>query len=42
MKSIFSINPAITENKECLIAKACTPAIDQIVGVLLDQNVSLR
>ena len=29
----FTINPAITENMQCTIVKACTPVIDIEVGV---------
>ena len=42
MKSISTINPAITENTECLIVKAGTSFIDLKVGVSLDHGVSLR
>ena len=28
MKNILTINPAIAENTECLIVKACAPIID--------------
>ena len=33
MKSISKINPAITENTECMIVKAHAPVIDIKVGV---------
>ena len=41
MKSIPTINPAITENTECLIVKVCALFIDLKVSVLLDHGVSL-
>ena len=39
MKRILTINPAITENTECLIVKVRTPAIDIKVGVSLYNKV---
>ena len=42
LKSIFTINPAITENTECLIVKGHTSFIDKKVGVSLNYGVSLR
>ena len=42
MQSMSTINPAVTENMECLIIKVCAPTINQIMGVSLDHNVSLR
>jgi len=42
MKNISTINPAITENKECSIIKACASFIDLKVGVSLDCGVSIR
>ena len=41
MKSISTINPAITENTECLIIKACASFVNLKVGVLFDHGVSL-
>ena len=41
MKSISTINPAITENTECLIIEACTLVINLKVGVSLYHGVSL-
>jgi len=41
MKSFSTINPAIAENMDCSIVEAHAPAINQIVGVLLDHGVSL-
>ena len=41
MKSISTINPAITENMECLIIKARTSYIDLKVGVSLNHGVTL-
>ena len=41
MKSISTINPAITENTECLIVKVCTSFINLKLGVSLDHGVSL-
>ena len=37
MNSISTINPAITENMECLIIKAHSPVIDIKVGVSLNK-----
>ena len=42
MKSTSTINPAITENTEFLINKACTSFIDLELGVSLDHGVSLQ
>jgi len=42
MKSVSTINPAMTENMERSIVKAHTSFIDLKVGVLLDHDVSLR
>ena len=42
MKSISTINPAITENTECSIIKVCTSFIDLKVGVSFNHGVSLR
>ena len=39
-KSIYTINPAITENTECLIVKACASFINLKLGVSLDYYVS--
>ena len=39
MKSICTINPAITENKAQWIAKVCAPVINLKVGVSLDHSV---
>ena len=36
MKSISTINPAFTENMECLVVNARTSFINLKVGVLLD------
>ena len=41
MKSISTINSAITENTECSIVKMCASFIDLKVGVSLDHDVSL-
>jgi len=42
-KHLYTINPATTENMECVIGKASTPVIHQkIEYVLLDHGVSLR
>ena len=41
MKSISTINPAITENTEYLIVTVCATFIDLKVGVLLNHGVSL-
>ena len=41
-KSISTINPAIMENKECLIVKAHTSFINLKVDVSLDHVVSLH
>jgi len=41
MKSISTINPAITENTERLIIKAHTSIIKLKVGMFLDHEVSL-
>jgi len=42
MKSFSTINPAITENTECMIVKVRTPVINIKVGVLPNHSVSLR
>jgi len=42
MKSISTINPAITEYRECLIIKEYAGLIDLKVGVSLDHDVSLH
>ena len=42
MKSISTINPAITENMECSIVKARASFIDLKVGVSLGHGVLLR
>ena len=42
MKSISTINPAITENTDGTIVKAHAPVIDIKVGVLPKHSVSLR
>ena len=42
MKSIPTINPAITENMECSIVRAHSLLMDLKVGVLLDHGVSLH
>ena len=34
MKSIYTTNPAITENTECMIVKVRAPVIDIKMGVL--------
>ena len=41
MKSISTINAAITENMKCLIVKVHAPVIDLKVGVSPDHSVSL-
>ena len=41
MKSISTINSAITENTECSIVKVHNSFMDLKVGVLLDHGVSL-
>ena len=41
MKSILTINPAITENTECLIIKARASSINLKVGLSLNHGVSL-
>ena len=41
MNSISTINPAITENTECLIIKAHLSLINLKVGVLLDHDALL-
>ena len=42
MKSISTIDPAITNITECLMIKVCTPVIDLKVGMLLlSHGVSL-
>ena len=41
MKSISTINPAITKNTKNLIVKMHTPVIKLKVGVLLDRSVLL-
>ena len=38
MKSIPTINSAITVNTECSIVKACAPVIDLNVGVSLGDD----
>ena len=38
MKSVSAINPAITENAECLIVKACTPVINQNSGCVVQSR----
>ena len=42
MKSISTINPAITENMECAIVKVCTSLINLQLGVSLNHGVSLH
>jgi len=42
MKSISTINPAITESMQHSIAKVHAPVIKLKVGLLLDHGVSLH
>jgi len=41
-KSIYTINPAITENTECPIIKVQAPVINLKVGLLFDHGVLLH
>ena len=41
MKSISTINPAITENMDGTIVKVCAPVIDIKVGVLVACIITL-
>ena len=38
MKSVSTINPAITENMECLIGNVCASCTDLKIGVVLDHS----
>ena len=42
IKSVSTINPAITENMEWSIVKACTPVINLKVGVPFDHDASVH